>query len=1004
MDCCHVDYIDPGFKKKKPQRKSLSEFSKEFKGYALIFSQEKKLAKANLVDDSKAKNLKGSICWCCAPSGLGGPGGNGNVEFDGNRACAVGMPAWMVNTVNLNFIVEDLDFRYKAKGMTVEFRRTYNSDEPKDGVFGRSWTFNYNVSLVENPDKSIDISRGDGKIDHFIWNGTRYQGPAGVYDKLFKKENGAYLLGVKKNKLSYEFTAQGVLTAIKDKNDNCVSFEYDAKGKLVSIIDPNEETINLVYGSNKKVSQVVLPDSRSIEFVYDGKGNLVESIDMKKAASVFEYDNASYMTSITTPHQGKTLIEYKVSSEGYAVESITDALGNTRKYDSDHSKVIITNNRGNEKLYENSYEGYTKEISMPSGNKVVFGYDDFGNRTSIKDAEGNQTKMEYDGRGNLTEIKDALNNTTKFEYDDNDNVVLVTDAKNNLTEFSYDLKDNLKSIKDSQAAVTSFEYNLYGQSTKIVDVNNGIREFKYDLEGNLTEEITPLGKVNKYGYDRLGRLTEFVNPKGEKFLYSYDQVDHLTEIVYPDDKTVSYKYNCCNLIEMSSEQGVLKFDYDAVGRVVRFTNSQSQIIGYEYDGEDNLVKLVYPDGKEVSYVYDQDERLRSVEDWLGNVTQYDYGLSGNIESVKSPGLLSIYQYSSVNQMVKLTNHNGNTMEMVSGFEYEPDQLGNSIKIRKYLSLKNPAFNLKSKVYTYNKENQLYTAGEDKFNYDSLGNLIRVTGEISKQFQYDYDNQVTKYQDSLGNKFEYRYDTLGNRIEKKESGKVTKYVVSSIPNGGLPSVLAETDASGKIKSYYVYGIGLISKIENNQAYYYQYDGAGSTVAISDKNGKIINKYSYSDFGQVATNSEEEIENPFKYVGKYGVTTDITDLLYMRARYYLPSIGRFISKDPLGIVAGLNEYNYVSANPIRFIDPLGLYTWPYTWQGWVGGLLSMAGTSLIFPAATAPVGWGLLIAGGAILMWDTLEGSNKAEDLAEKIAEKILNNDEWEEIDKAFRGCE
>src|SRR5690606_20003110 len=62
-----------------------------------------------------------------------------------------------------------------------------------------------------------------------------------------------------------------------------------------------------------------------------------------------------------------------------------------------------------------------------------------------------------------------------------------------------------------------------------------------------------------------------------------------------------------------------------------------------------------------------------------------------------------------------------------------------------------------------------------------------------------------------------------------------------------------------------------------------------------------------------------------VPTYGYTgrePDATGLVYYRARYYDPSIGRFTARDPVGYLDGLNRYAYVGNNPINFTDPNGL----------------------------------------------------------------------------------
>jgi RHS repeat-associated protein len=96
-------------------------------------------------------------------------------------------------------------------------------------------------------------------------------------------------------------------------------------------------------------------------------------------------------------------------------------------------------------------------------------------------------------------------------------------------------------------------------------------------------------------------------------------------------------------------------------------------------------------------------------------------------------------------------------------------------------------------------------------------------------------------------------------------------------------------------------------------------------MTDSNGDMVNKYAYDEFGNLL-NSVEAVWNPFLYVGQYGVMDEGdgrggNGLLYMRARYYDPVVGRFISKDPIGYWGGINLYAYVNNNPATFIDPSG-----------------------------------------------------------------------------------
>jgi RHS repeat-associated protein len=108
----------------------------------------------------------------------------------------------------------------------------------------------------------------------------------------------------------------------------------------------------------------------------------------------------------------------------------------------------------------------------------------------------------------------------------------------------------------------------------------------------------------------------------------------------------------------------------------------------------------------------------------------------------------------------------------------------------------------------------------------------------------------------------------------------------------------------------------------EVHYYHYDGQGNTIAMTDSRGRVANNYAYDEFGKLLV-KEERVPNPFRFVGQYGVMDERNGLLYMRARYYDPEVGRFISKDPIGFAGGdVNLYGYVGSNPVNWVDPFGL----------------------------------------------------------------------------------
>jgi len=137
-----------------------------------------------------------------------------------------------------------------------------------------------------------------------------------------------------------------------------------------------------------------------------------------------------------------------------------------------------------------------------------------------------------------------------------------------------------------------------------------------------------------------------------------------------------------------------------------------------------------------------------------------------------------------------------------------------------------------------------------------------------------------------------------------------------------------DGSGRIQAQNIFGNGLILRKDNqtNQSGYYLTNSHGDVTKLVDANsGYVLNSYEYDIWGNPRQDAltQEEMSNPFRYAGE--VFDAESGMIYLRARYYDPSVGRFISEDTYkGQVdnpLSLNRYTYVLNNPLRYWDPSG-----------------------------------------------------------------------------------
>ena len=440
--------------------------------------------------------------------------------------------------------------------------------------------------------------------------------------------------------------------------------------------------------------------------------------------------------------------------------------------------------------------------------------------------------------------------------------------------------------------------------TSLTDAAGSKTNFAYELRGLLTSVTDPLQKITSLTYDVNGRATSRTDRNGTTLACAYTPTGMLASITYPDSSQTTNTYDSLDrLTQLNDSIGTSSFSYDADGRITSFTDADGFTLAYVYDAAGNITQVTYPDASTVTYAYDSANRLTTVTDWLGGQATYAYDQDGRLATfTQFNGIVTTYSYDAASRLTGMGS-------AVASCQFTLDGNGNRVN-----SLENqpltPAYSLGSTTYEYNaQQDRLLSAGPLSYAYDNEGQLVNSGGAC---LTFDYNRRLVE----VGSDTQFSYDGRGSRLSATRAGVTTHYVYD--PWGNL---VADADSNG-VTHKYIYGNGLLAVATSTGRYCYHFNGIGSTVAITDMNQNIVNSYAYDPFGQILS-QQETIPQPFKYVGQYGVMAEPNGLYYMRARYYDPSVGRFISEDPIGFAGGdVNLFAYVLNNPVNSTDPGGL----------------------------------------------------------------------------------
>ncbi len=759
--------------------------------------------------------------------------------------------------------------------------------------------------------------------------------------------------------------------------------EYDSKGRFVlhSYDVENYLTTKTYNEYDGSVSSITDLNGFETKYYYDGFGQ-VEKI---------EYPNDTYSVSVkrwvNSDPDAPTGTNRKALYSVYSEKSGSPAVV---KYIDKYGRVLrsVTTGFNGQKVYQDTYYnamGLVAKVSYAryeseAPQYTTYLYDALDRPIKETLPDGKYTQTQYNGLE--TTMIDVLGNKTTREYDYLGKLIKSTDANGKSVDYNYNSQALCTRVRDPKGNITEVEFDHMGNRIKLIDPDLGTSTYAYNAYGQLVNETDGNGNLTSFVYDVRGRVKTRTEAEGTT-TYVYEtavpKIGLLKSETGPDN--ISYNYS-----------------YDNLGRLVKkseYLNNQSFETSFTYDSFGRIDKTTYPSGFYVLNSYNAQGMLVSVKDGNGKV-------HWKLEDVSAKG--QIKQFSL-----------GNGLTTIQGYDPKRgwlDQISTqkgSTNILEYGYSYNAVGNLISRSDYSNQSNIL----DESFTYDDLHRLTSFTvGANEVSMQYDEIGNIT-YKSDVGN---YYYGALGrmphalssienhpgginletmdieyssfHKVNQIKEGENTLEIIYG-PNHSRKIARQYEGVTTPVERYYIGSLfereikdGETSDIhyimggsgcvavytthtgKEDELKYLHRDHLGSVCATTDKDGNIIEKFSYDAWGKrrdpntwQAWSGKVEVSEKRGFTGHEHL--DLFSLVNMNGRIYDPITARFLSPDPFvqmpDHTQGLNRFSYCLNNPLNLTDPSG-----YSWLSNAFETFFVVAVAVVVTVGTAGTGTGLGVA--------------------------------------------